>query len=252
MTAVFVHGVPETSGLWDRLRARLSTDSVALRLPGFGGAPRPDGLKSTMDEYAHWLEAELRKLDRPVDLVGHDWGALLVARVATRSTIVLRSWAMDGAGILHPDYTWHDIAQLWQTPGSGEAWASATLGVSDPGNPLSAAAQLTSAGVPEADARVMGESFDSAMASSILSLYRSALPNPFAHWGDRLTSPTTAPGLVIHATLDPYDDAVPASATAAILGARFEPLEDLGHWWMLQDPDTAAAALEKFWADLDV
>ncbi|MFF3249390.1 alpha/beta fold hydrolase [Streptomyces sp. NPDC002870] len=249
MTAVFVHGVPETSHLWNRLRTCLSTDSVALRLPGFG-ASRPDGFESTMDEYVQWVEGELHKLDGPIDLVGHDWGGLLVARVATRSTVALRSWAMDVAGILHPDYAWHDIAQLWQTPGSGEAWATSTLEASDPGSALSAAGQLIAAGVPEDDARSMGEDFDLTMASSILALYRSATPNPFAHWGTELTSPTTAPGLVIHPTLDPFDDAA-SPAVASTLGARFEPLEGLGHWWMLEEPRTAAVALEKFWADLD-
>ncbi|GHC77916.1 alpha/beta fold hydrolase [Streptomyces flavofungini] len=147
MTTVFVHGVPETAEVWDPLRARLSRDSVALRLPGFG-APVPDGFASAKDEYVSWLERELAALDGPLELVGHDWGALLVARVASRSVVGLRSWAIDVAAVLHPDYVWHDAARLWQTPESGEAWATATLAESDPGSPLSATGQLGAAGVP--------------------------------------------------------------------------------------------------------
>jgi len=37
MPAVFVHGVPETPAVWDRLRVELHRDDViALQLPGFG------------------------------------------------------------------------------------------------------------------------------------------------------------------------------------------------------------------------
>ncbi|MFD7237797.1 alpha/beta fold hydrolase [Streptomyces syringium] len=246
MTVVFVHGVPETDEVWDGLRARLRGDSVALRLPGFG-SPRPGGFTSTKDEYVSWLEGELRAFDGPVDLVGHDWGALLVARVASRGVVGLRSWAVDVASVLDRDYIWHDAARLWQTPGAGETWATESLEVSDPGSPLGVAGQLRAAGVTDEHARAMGKNFDETMASSILALYRSATPNPFAHWGADLTSVTSAPGLVLHPTHDPYDGG-PASEVAAALGARFRPLEGLGHWWMLQDPGAGAAALEEFWA----
>lgn len=36
MTAVFVHGVPETAGVWDPLKGHLVGDTVTLSLPGFG------------------------------------------------------------------------------------------------------------------------------------------------------------------------------------------------------------------------
>lgn len=57
MTAVFVHGVPETGKLWDRLRACLKGGSAALDLPGFG-TPRPEGYDGTMDEDARWMAAD--------------------------------------------------------------------------------------------------------------------------------------------------------------------------------------------------
>ena len=34
---------------------------------------------------------------------------------------LVRSWATDCAGLAHPDYVWHDMAQAWQTPEVGEA-----------------------------------------------------------------------------------------------------------------------------------
>jgi hypothetical protein len=40
MTAVFVHGVPETPAVWHGLLAALGRpDTVTLSLPGFGTAP---------------------------------------------------------------------------------------------------------------------------------------------------------------------------------------------------------------------
>lgn len=248
MTAVFVHGVPETSRVWDRLRARLSTDSTVLDLPGFG-VRRPTDFGATMDEYAQWLESELRGIEGPIDLVGHDWGAALVARVAMNSRVVLRSWAMDMACVLHPAYVWHDLAKVWQTPGAGEQWAktAAEAAVEDPAG---ASAPFIQAGVPADDAVAMAERLDATMAGCILDLYRSATPNPHAHWGSGLSAPTSAPGLVLQPLLDPYDDPAASGKTAARLGARTRPL-DGGHWWMLQDPDGSADALERFWATVD-
>jgi len=49
MTAVFVHGVPETHHVWDKVRHKLGReDTKALALPGFG-TPVPPGLGSTKD-----------------------------------------------------------------------------------------------------------------------------------------------------------------------------------------------------------
>ena len=53
MTAVLVHGVPETAHVWDPLTEHLAGDVVTLSLPGFG-APLPDGFEPTMASYAAW------------------------------------------------------------------------------------------------------------------------------------------------------------------------------------------------------
>lgn len=239
MTAVFVHGVPETGRLWDPLRRHLKVDSLALNLPGFS-TPRPAGFGATMDDYVRWLSGELRGISGPVDLVGHDWGALLVARVAMLDSLTLRSWAMDVASILHPEYVWHAQAQLWQTSGAGEQWAQTMRG-----NTTVVAAALTAAGVPAEDASGMGAQFDATMAGCILDLYRSATPNPYAHWGD-LTR-TAAPGLVIQPLSDPYDDQINSQKVAERLGAHVECLPAQSHWWMLSAPEEGAAALLRFW-----
>ena len=72
MTAVFVHGVPETPAVWHGLLAALDRpDTVTLSLPGFDTA-RPAGFGATMDEYAAWLAAQLERLGDPVPADGGD------------------------------------------------------------------------------------------------------------------------------------------------------------------------------------
>jgi len=241
MPVVFVHGVPETAELWDSVRSRIDRESIALSLPGFG-IPRPDGFGATKDEYAAWLVTELEKLDGPIDLVGHDWGALLTIRVATTQAGVLRSWVADVANVFHPDYVWHEFAQLWQTPGQGEEFMDGQLATPDD----SRGDVFVGFGVPEDEARKLGRALDHTMSRCILDLYRSAVPNAAKDWGDAI-EPTKATGMLLVPTEDPFGHESISREMADRLGARLETLEGLGHWWMLQDPDRAAAALVDFW-----
>jgi hypothetical protein len=92
MTAVFVHGVPDTYRVWDRVRAQLTRkDVVALALPGFDN-PAPAGFTSTKEAYADWIIQQLETIGTPVDLVGHDWGCMLTTRVASIRPDLVRTW----------------------------------------------------------------------------------------------------------------------------------------------------------------
>lgn len=239
MTTVFVHGVPETAAVWDKVRERLAGESVALALPGFGSA-RPAGF-DTKDAWEAWLCEQLAELPGPIDLVGHDWGAILALRVATAHGELIRSWAADIVSLSHPDYVWHDFAQTWQTPDVGEEWTRTVL-AADPTDPESFFAQITAFGITDADAKQMAAAFDADMAASILALYRSAVPNLSADWG--FEAPTTAPGLVLLATADPFDDPVRARTIAGWLGAGVAELPGLGHFWMLEDPAASTVVLD--------
>ena len=240
---VFVHGVPETAAIWDGVRAAIDQESVALALPGFG-CPLPDGFRTDKDSYVQWLVRQLDGIDGPVDLVGHDWGAGLTYRVVTAYGDRVRSWAADVANLAHRDYEWHDFAKLWQTPGEGEAFFEAQN--AQPAEERVAGYELL--GVPHEGAVEMAAAGDATMGECILGLYRSAVPNPYAHWGP--WSKTTAPGLVLHATEDPFGDEAKATEVAAQLGARFERLEGAGHFWPYECPAEGAAVLTEFWSTL--
>ena len=241
---VLVHGVPETAAVWRKVQAALDAPATAVALPGFGSA-RPPAFGATADEYVAWLVEQIDGFDGPVDLVGHDWGALLAVRVATAFGDRLRSWAVDIGNVVHPGYVWHPFAQVWQQPAEGEAFLAAqqALPPADRADALAA-----SMGLDEADALELAAGQDEVMDRCILDLYRSAVPNVHARWGP--WTPTAPPGLVLHASADPFSDEALARESAAQLGARVEVLEGAGHFWPYQAPEVGAAALQRFWGSL--
>lgn len=245
-TAVFVHGNPETAAIWGPLLGELvDLDTETLSPPGFG-APVPDGFGATSDDYLAWLIGQLEG-NPPVDLVGHDWGGAHVVRVAMQRPDLIRSWVMDVGGCLAPDYTWHDNALLWQTPGTGEEVVAAMAAM--PG--ADRAAIYESLGMtPDVAAEVAGAQ-DAAMGRCILSLYRSAAQPAMARLGAQLAAAARRPGLVVIPTADAYTGGEQRARWAATeAGAQIALLPGLGHWWMLQDPAAGAEALRRFWASL--
>lgn len=245
---MFVHGNPETAAIWGPLLAELQhLDTLTLSPPGFG-APVPDGFGATADEYAAWLASELEQQAAPVDLVGHDWGAGHVTRIATDRPDLIRSWAIDIAGCFAPDYVWHDLARVWQTPGAGEESVAgmASLPLAD------RAAMFESLGMTPDIAVAVAEANDETMGRCILSLYRSAAQPAMAHLGETLGAAAARPGLVIIPTEDEYTGGeVRARWSAGQAHAEVALLQGLGHWWMIQDPAAGAGALQKFWSSLE-
>jgi pimeloyl-ACP methyl ester carboxylesterase len=240
MPAVFVHGVPDTPGVWRPTLEKLARkDVLTLRLPGFGCA-LPAGFTPDKDSYAAWLIAELKKIEGPIDLVGHDWGALLVYRAVSLAPKLVRSWAAGGAP-LDPDYVWHDMAQAWQTPGVGEE-------VMIQITPEAMAPGLMAQGQPKDVAEESARAMDDTMKAAILTLYRSA-KNVGREWSPDLAR-IAAPGLVIFGERDPYVNASFGEKLAKKVGAKFVLIKDCGHWWEAERPAEVAAALEAFWAGL--
>ena len=201
MTVVLVHGNPETDAVWGPLVEVLGrNDVVRLSPPGFG-APLPSGFSATFLAYRDWLIDELESIDEPVDLVGHDWGGCHVVNAVMHRPDLVRSWASDTVGLFDPDYVWHDMAQVFQTPEAGEqagrddAWPvrSRTGRNSWPTSafPQTSPTRLRAAQGPE-------------MGRAILRLYRSARQPALADAGRALENAAARPGLSILATEDPF------------------------------------------------
>jgi pimeloyl-ACP methyl ester carboxylesterase len=238
MPAFLVHGVPETHHLWDSVREILKRDDViAPDMPGFS-RDAPAGFDHTKEAYLDWLVPEVEKVGEPVDLVGHDWGALLVERLVSVRPELVRTWAA-GGGAIDETYDWHPAAKIWQTPGQGEAFMQ--------GMTTEAIVPIFVAdGVPEATAREVASRIDDRMKGAILPLYRSAV-DVGTEWGPDLDR-IDRPGLLIFGEKDQYMQPEFARRLAARTSAELVFLPG-GHWWPLQFPKETAEALERHWAN---
>jgi pimeloyl-ACP methyl ester carboxylesterase len=250
MSVVLVHGNPETPIIWEPLLAQLGrTDVHAPQLPGFGCAA-PAGFGATKEEYTTWLTATVEEIverDGPVDIVGHDWGALLTMGVVAARPELFRSWVDDALGVFHEDYVWHDFAQMWQTPEAGEAYFARV-------NSLPAEERVVAyegIGIPRSIGERLVALADDEMARCVLALYRSAAQPAMAEWGRQLGPAATRPGLALIAENDPFVRGLDlAPIVAERLGATTHVLSGQGHWWMLGDPSGAASVLTTFWNGL--
>ena len=129
-----------------------------------------------------WLTGELELIGEPVDLVGHDWGANFILRLACERPDLLHSWSIDTAGCFAPDYVFHDVpCHIWQTPGAGEEsiaeWLS--LGLED------RVSLNESMGMTPRVAKELAEALDDTMGRCILAVYRSVPESVLAYWGHK-------------------------------------------------------------------
>ena len=237
MPAVFVHGVPDTSHVWEPLRKHLSRkDVIALSLPGFGTVP-PEGFTATKEEYVHWIIMQLEAIGEPVDLVGHDWGCVLVARVVSLRPDLIRSWAA-GDGPVSGDYEWHPLAKIWQMPGEGEKFMSELT-------PAGLANTMMHAGVPNHLAGEAAARVDDTMKQCILRLYRSAI-DVGREWQPHLCN-VQKPGLVFWGEKDSACPVRFAYQLALNANASRAQTFSAEHWVILERSSDLAKVLESHW-----
>jgi pimeloyl-ACP methyl ester carboxylesterase len=246
VTVVLVNGNPETGSVWAPLIGALGRTDVAVMSPPGFGAPVPDDFGATYDDYVAWLVTQLEQIGEPVDLLGHDWGANFVLRLACERPDLLRSWSMDTAGCFAPGYSFPDVCHVWQTAGAGEEAIAAWLAVGVHGR----AAINESLGMSAPVAQDLAEAFDETMGRCILSVYRSVPEEVLTYWGQRASAAATRPGLVLIPTQDVHTGSESGHRWLAERAqAKVAVLEGLGHWWMLENPSLAARALDQFWGE---
>jgi pimeloyl-ACP methyl ester carboxylesterase len=242
MPAFLVHGNPDSSRLWSRVIGHLGAydgEVIAADLPGFA-APSPPAFERTKESYVEWIVEQLEGLGGGVDLVGHDWGSLLVQRVASVRPDLVASVACGGAAV-DRDYPWHPLAQVWQTPGEGERYMEEELtdefGIE----------HLVENGVPREDAEANIWTTPHGK-QTILDLYRSAV-DIGAEWQPDLEQ-VEVPALVIWGREDPYVPLAFGEALARRMKGDLVVLE-CGHWWPFERPAETAEALLAHWSDAD-
>lgn len=243
---VFVHGNPGSRRDWDDLLSRSAAFSrcVALDLPGFGRADRPDGFEYTVAGYARFLGAALDELAvHRAHLVLHDFGGLWALEWAAREPERLASAVLVNTGLLL-DYGWHYLARIWRTPVVGEAFMAATnrsgfRTLLRHGNPR---------GLPRAFVDRMYDDFDAGTKRAILRLYR-ATPDPSAVGRRQAAAlaPLDRPALVLWGARDPYlPTRLAPRQREAFPSAEIAILEESGHWPIADDPDGVGRLVEPF------
>lgn len=244
---VFVHGVPDTNEMWNELVSALGLavyEYETLSLPGFGCAV-PNGFNSTMLCYSNWLIKELESISGrhggPIDLVGHDWGAILANRAASLRPDLIKSLVFGGAAI-DSKYRGHLFARLWATPLIGE-FVMATM-KRDRLKQL-----LTTQGLSDKLAAHEVAAFDRTMKQSILRLYRSAAGlKGLGIWESDLAN-LPAKKLLIWGENDPYVPLTVAQRFIKLWGGELHIEQVAGHWAICNRPKTVAPVLRKFWGD---
>ena len=194
MTRVFIHGNPETTAIWgpllNELRTRRESNLVCLSAPGFG-APRPDDFDALPTSYVDWLVGELERIESPVDLVAHDWGAGHVYGLLAQRPDLIRSWAADCAGLVHPEYVWHDMAKAWQTDEIGEHVIEMMMA----GSVNERVDRFVELGMTEQIAAAIVTETDPSIGGCILDLYRGAAQPVMADLGRTLLATELPRGL---------------------------------------------------------
>ena len=242
---VFLHGVPDTGQMWDALISELGLaahDYEVLSLPGFG-CPVPDGFKTDMTNYANWLIGELERITAahggPIDLIGHDWGAILTSRAASLRPDLVKSLVFGGAAI-DGAYRGHLFAWLWATPLIGEL-VMAML------NRGRLKQSLIDQGLSPELATHEASAFDATMKRSILRLYRSAAGlKGLGVWEAELGNLPTKK-LLIWGENDPYVPVNVAERFIARWGGTLHVEPGASHWGIAIRPRNIAPVLKAFW-----
>lgn len=245
---LFLHGVPDSPLIWQPLLAALDlgeTPVAVPALPGFTG-PLPTGFPATKEAYADWAVGQAEELfavHGPIDIVGHDWGALIAQRVAMLRPDLIRSWAISNA-VIEPEYRGHRLARIWNTPVLGEIFMA--LSKAD-----KLADGLAAQGMPATIAREEAAQWKNKdKRRAILKLYRSAKGLSFAHDWARDIPNLPGAGTLIWGEGDPYVELAVARRYAASTGTPLTVIEGAGHWAIAERPQDVAAALRAFWNGL--
>ena len=243
---LFLHGVPDSPAIWGPLLAALDLGDTPVAVPALPGftAPLPAGFPATKESYADWVVGQAETLAAahgPIDIVGHDWGALIAQRVAMLRPDLIRSWAISNA-VIDPDYRGHRVARIWNRPVIGEIFMALS-------KPAKLAEGLAAQGMPADIAAEAAEQWKiKDKRRAILKLYRSARGLSFAHDWARDIGRLPARGTLIWGAGDPYVPLDVARRYAANTATSLTVIEGAGHWAIAERPAEVAAALRDFWS----
>jgi len=227
---LFLHGVPDTSEVWDNTIQNLSGEyqCIAPDLPGFGKTQSPRNFEYSLENLAHFIKQLLARLNinDGVHMVIHDIGGIVgLAFAITHPDKVKSLTIMDTT--FFSDYKWHAMAKTWRKPILGE------LTMYLMGHKQFSAAMKKSAPILT-DAQIQSN-YDSLTLRNrrmILRFYRALNPVIFKQWEDKLQALSKHfPSQVIWGQKDNF---LPVALAKRFGTNNVHILKDSGHWPMLE------------------
>ncbi|GAA3949442.1 alpha/beta hydrolase [Allohahella marinimesophila] len=244
--ALFLHGVPDTSALWEDVIVGVEDrfHCFAPDLPGFGESELPEGFSFDLRAYGQHINrlVEACGIETPLTLVLHDWGAIFGLSFAAQFPDKVA--AIVGASFPFSHlYRWHTWARIWQTPGLGE------LSMLMMNHPLFS--HEIRRGSKNLDTATIRRMFASAnrptTKATILKLYRSAPPYAFTELQAELRRHIDASRIqLLWGDSDPY---IPSHFGRQIPHERIVIVEGCGHWLPSEYPEAVIRTLTTILTD---
>lgn len=243
---VFVHGNPGSAEDWAPLMQATAPHGrvIAIDMPGFGKADKPDNYPYSVEGGAAFLTEALKELGvLRAHLVLHDFGGPWGLLWAALNPMALGSITLINTGLTR-DYRWHFMARIWRTPILGELQMMTTnragfRAVMKIGSPR---------GMPLPFIDRMFDDMDRGTKRAILKLYRATSDlNQRSQMLATLLKPLNPPALVVWGAADPY-----LPVRLAELQKEFFPraevvlLPESGHFPFADDPEGVARAVVPF------
>ena len=227
---LFLHGVPDTSEVWDGTIAAFGDEyqCIAPDLPGFGRTQAPRNFDYSLESLANFVDQLLAslKITSKVHMVIHDIGGIVgLAFAITHPDKVKSLTIMDTT--FFSDYQWHATAKIWRKPIIGEL-AMYLMGRKQFTDAMKKGAPILT------DAQVQSnyDSLTFANRRMILRFYRALDPVIFKTWEDQL--PATAQRFPTQVIWGKKDTFLPASHAKRFGTNNVHILENTGHWPMLE------------------
>jgi len=264
---LLLHGFPEGKESWEPQLIALSDAgwrAVAPDLRGFGGTDAPKGVDAyAMPHLVADVEGLISALgEDQVDLVGHDWGALVGWPFVSRHPRLVRTWTslsvphptalasasgLDGNPNPDPDQRQRSAyIGLFHKAGKAEE-----VLLENGAERLRAMYRLgpNPDAVPEEMVSSFIQGFQrEGRLTAGLNYYRANLSGPAWSAFPPTPDPITAPTMLVWGTEDPALGRRAVEATAAHVGGpfRLEVVEGAGHWLQFEAPERVSNLLVEF------
>jgi pimeloyl-ACP methyl ester carboxylesterase len=243
---VFVHGNPGVAADWLAVLEPAAgfARAIAITMPGFGDADKPDALPYTVGGYAAHLAGALDQLGvRRAHLVLHDFGGPWGLQWAADHPDRHASTTLINTGVLLRE-GWHALARLWRTPVLGELF----FATSTRRGMRQFMKRTNPASFPTAYGDHLFELYrDKGTRRAVLALYRNTPVAPHVAAVAPALREHPRPTLVVWGAKDPYLKVRLAERQREVFrDARVTILPESGHWPLADDPAAVAAAVLPF------